>query len=62
MILHSFVLIVPSGIETNLYLSTFADFAVLIVPSGIETTMVMDGKHWLTNVLIVPSGIETCGA
>ena len=55
----SFVLIVPSGIETQLMVRFRREFSgVLIVPSGIETLSVRILQSALT-VLIVPSGIET---
>ena len=54
-----FVLIVPSGIETNkIILQFFALTYVLIVPSGIETAKQVKEKTE-EQVLIVPSGIET---
>ena len=54
------VLIVPSGIETNIW-SVFRDVRtqVLIVPSGIETMFINGKGDWGIYVLIVPSGIET---
>ncbi len=52
------VLIVPSGIETLLFLSFPMISTVLIVPSGIETFFV-DHPSTFSEVLIVPSGIET---
>ena len=52
------VLIVPSGIETLVPLSSVYSHNVLIVPSGIETRSIL--LNFDQNlVLIVPSGIET---
>ena len=53
------VLIVPSGIETDLANSFGDEVRVLIVPSGIETHTSRIGMLHSWEVLIVPSGIET---
>ncbi len=52
------VLIVPSGIETELHFKRLERSEVLIVPSGIETRSILVDSFRL-RVLIVPSGIET---
>ena len=52
------VLIVPSGIETALWMRCKQKWWVLIVPSGIETKNEITAKEYAF-VLIVPSGIET---
>ena len=55
----SYVLIVPSGIETNYFSMQDWGYIVLIVPSGIETFIRLERLPHIRVVLIVPSGIET---